>query len=282
MLIARRVRAVKRFGFGAGRGKNVDDPPPDTAQRVGQEGVAARIRQAFDFARHGIRHVERRGRKRPVRGKDINVDAAAQIQHVQGQRRVQPLPGGKIDSAPCRQLRFEHVGDQLDLVDKARGPLISQIVPRRVQIQNSRHQDDQGQQVEGDDLARKRRAMERQQPAPLTRFLQLPVDRGVGRDPIVAQHNSLGLLRRAADRAEITYIYVGRRRHWTLPGLFLVVAIAYAIEGFDCGKIIVDRTHFLAQTLDVAVDGPVVDIDLIVIGDIHQLIARFHEAGTLG
>jgi hypothetical protein len=31
----------------------------------------------------------------------------------------------------------------------------------------------------------------------------------------------------------------------------------------------------------VAVDGAVVDIDLIVIGHVHQLIAAFHEAGPL-
>jgi hypothetical protein len=46
-------------------------------------------------------------------------------------------------------------------------------------------------------------------------------------------------------------------------------------------KLRIHRAHLLAQPLDVAVDGAVIDIDLIVIGHVHQLIAAFHEAGTL-
>ena len=63
---------------------------------------------------------------------------------------------------------------------------------------------------------------------------------------------------------------------------FFVVAIANAIQRFNCREIIVHGPHFLAQALDVAVDGAVIDIDLLVIGHIHQLIAAFHEHGTLG
>ena len=33
--------------------------------------------------------------------------------------------------------------------------------------------------------------------------------------------------------------------------------------------------------LDVAVDGAVVDIDVVLIGDVHQLVARFDHAGPL-
>ena len=40
--------------------------------------------------------------------------------------------------------------------------------------------------------------------------------------------------------------------------------------------------ELLAHPLDVAVDGAVVDIDLIVVGRIHQVVAALHEAGPLG
>ena len=36
--------------------------------------------------------------------------------------------------------------------------------------------------------------------------------------------------------------------------------------------------ELLAQPLDVAVDGAVVDIDLVVVGRIHQGVAAFHHA----
>src|SRR5690606_19362783 len=62
----------------------------------------------------------------------------------------------------------------------------------------------------------------------------------------------------------------------------LVVPVADAVEGFDGVELGVDVAEFLAEPLDVAVDCSVVDIDLIVISCVHQLIAAFHIAGTLG
>src|SRR3954464_2378417 len=50
-------------------------------------------------------------------------------------------------------------------------------------------------------------------------------------------------------------------------------AISDAIEGFDHLELVVDLLELLSQPLDVAVDRPVVDIHLIVIGRIHQGIA---------
>src|SRR5258708_10154666 len=47
-------------------------------------------------------------------------------------------------------------------------------------------------------------------------------------------------------------------------------AVANAVKGFDHLEIVVDDLEFLAQPLDVAVDGAIVDIDLIVIGRVHQ------------
>src|SRR5690242_9663451 len=45
----------------------------------------------------------------------------------------------------------------------------------------------------------------------------------------------------------------------------LLEAISNAIERFDHLEVVVDLLELLAQALDMAVDGPVVDIDLVVI-----------------
>src|SRR5690606_21487897 len=60
------------------------------------------------------------------------------------------------------------------------------------------------------------------------------------------------------------------------------VAIADAIKRFDCVEGVIDFLEFLAQALDVAVDGAVIYIDLVVIGGIHQRIPALHIAGALG
>src|SRR5690606_6664058 len=60
-----------------------------------------------------------------------------------------------------------------------------------------------------------------------------------------------------------------------------VVPVADAIEGLDRVELAVDVAELFAEPLDVAVDCSVVDIDLIVIGSVHQLIAAFDVAGTL-
>src|SRR6478672_9180666 len=56
-------------------------------------------------------------------------------------------------------------------------------------------------------------------------------------------------------------------------------AVTDAIERLDHVEIVVGRLELLAQPLDVAVDGPVIDIDLIVIGGVHQSVAALHHAG---
>src|SRR3954452_24097698 len=43
--------------------------------------------------------------------------------------------------------------------------------------------------------------------------------------------------------------------------------------------LVVADLELLAQPLDVAVDGAVVDIDLVVIGGVHQRVAALHHAG---
>src|SRR6201996_2213008 len=65
-------------------------------------------------------------------------------------------------------------------------------------------------------------------------------------------------------------------------GSGLAVAITNAVEGFDGVEFRINLAELAAHTLDVAVDGAVVDIDLVVVGGVHQIIAALHEAGPLG
>src|SRR3546814_8915241 len=64
--------------------------------------------------------------------------------------------------------------------------------------------------------------------------------------------------------------------------LFLRETVADAIEGFYRLETGVHHPKLLAQPLDVAVDRPIVNIHVILIGSIHQLVAELHEAGPLG
>src|SRR5579875_559502 len=56
-------------------------------------------------------------------------------------------------------------------------------------------------------------------------------------------------------------------------GSAVAVAVPDAVERLDLGKIGIDRLELFAQSLDVAVDRAVVDIDVLAIGRIHQLVA---------
>src|SRR3954462_3684871 len=62
----------------------------------------------------------------------------------------------------------------------------------------------------------------------------------------------------------------------------LLEAIAHAVQRFDHVEVVVDHLEFLAQPLDVAVDGAVVDVDLVIIGGVHQCIPALYNAGTVG
>src|SRR5579862_2044962 len=62
----------------------------------------------------------------------------------------------------------------------------------------------------------------------------------------------------------------------------LAVAVTDTIEGFDGVELRVNLPELLAHAFDVAVDRPVVDINLIVVGRVHQVVAALHEAGALG
>src|SRR4051794_32073578 len=63
---------------------------------------------------------------------------------------------------------------------------------------------------------------------------------------------------------------------------FLAKAISDPIERLDRAEAAVDGAELAAHPLDMAVDGAIVDIDVVLIGDVHQLVARFHHPGPLG
>src|SRR6185437_2527491 len=62
-------------------------------------------------------------------------------------------------------------------------------------------------------------------------------------------------------------------------GSAVAVAISDAIKRFDLREACVYGLEFLAQALDVAVDGAIVDIDVLAIGAVHELVPALHMAG---
>src|ERR1700753_2345688 len=75
----------------------------------------------------------------------------------------------------------------------------------------------------------------------------------------------------------------GRRRQSTMcalgaPDSGFLEAVPNPVKSFDHLEIVIGHFEFFAQPLDVAVDRAVVDVDLIVVGGIHQGIAAFHIA----
>src|SRR4029077_15937074 len=65
-------------------------------------------------------------------------------------------------------------------------------------------------------------------------------------------------------------------------GSAIAVSITDAIEGFDLREIRVDGLELLAQPFDVAVDRPVVDIDVLAVSRIHQLVAVLDVPRAVG
>src|SRR5579872_4645866 len=59
------------------------------------------------------------------------------------------------------------------------------------------------------------------------------------------------------------------------------IAISDTIKGFDCVEALVGGLEFFPEPLDVAVDRSVIDIDLIVIGGVHEAVAAFDETRPL-
>src|SRR5687768_12393356 len=74
---------------------------------------------------------------------------------------------------------------------------------------------------------------------------------------------------------------IGHKPRLRGGGSALLEPVADPVEGFDGVETVVDRLELLAQSLDVAVDRAVIDIDLVVIGRIHQGIAALHDPRAL-
>ena len=62
----------------------------------------------------------------------------------------------------------------------------------------------------------------------------------------------------------------------------VAVSIADAIKGFDLREIRVDGLELTAQPLDVAVDRPVVDVNVLPISRVHQLVAVLYMPWAMG
>src|SRR4051794_2735057 len=60
-----------------------------------------------------------------------------------------------------------------------------------------------------------------------------------------------------------------------------VETVSDAIKGLDCIEFGIAFAKLAPDPLDVAVDRPVVDIDVFVIGDVEQLVARLDHAWAL-
>src|SRR4029077_19292663 len=74
---------------------------------------------------------------------------------------------------------------------------------------------------------------------------------------------------------------VNRKRRERAARSYFLEAIADTIERLDHIELDVACPELYAQPLDVAVDGSVVDIHLIVVGCIHQGVAVFTTPGLL-
>src|SRR5690348_4106701 len=60
----------------------------------------------------------------------------------------------------------------------------------------------------------------------------------------------------------------------------VAVTVSDAIERLDLCELGIDDLELLAQPLDVAVDGTVVDVDVLAVGGVHQLVTALHVART--
>src|SRR3954463_2097127 len=63
---------------------------------------------------------------------------------------------------------------------------------------------------------------------------------------------------------------------------FLSKAVSDPVKRLDPPEAGIDCPELAPQTFDVTVDRAVVDIDVLLIGDVHQLVPRLHDAGALG
>ena len=72
----------------------------------------------------------------------------------------------------------------------------------------------------------------------------------------------------------------GDRRKDEMP-LFLK-PVTHPIKRFDHVEGVVDPSEFLAQALNVAVDCTIIEINLVIVGGIHQSVAALDYTGARG
>ena len=170
--------------------------------------MTARAR-AQDALNHGVQEIgDDRRTLGPVFGQDHarnqtfgrgdQITVCREQNHLQTLRQIQTAHRlacvvgliGRQGGRACRgQAGLKHIGDQFSLTDERRGALPQHAVPPRIKVQNPSQQDKKPDQIEGDDFAGQRRAVQRN-PAP---FLALIKQRAVGlcgNDPIVAQYHN--------------------------------------------------------------------------------------------
>src|SRR4051794_10964082 len=71
------------------------------------------------------------------------------------------------------------------------------------------------------------------------------------------------------------------QRILSLGSSLLSKAVSYAVERLDCLEIGIGLPELAPKPLDVAVDRSVVDIDVVLVGDVHQLVARLDHPRPL-
>src|SRR5579859_1769010 len=72
-----------------------------------------------------------------------------------------------------------------------------------------------------------------------------------------------------------------RRSARVRPRSGFAVSVSDAIERLDCVELWINVAELLAHAFDVAVDGAIIDIDLIVVSRVHQVVATLHKSGPL-
>ena len=65
------------------------------------------------------------------------------------------------------------------------------------------------------------------------------------------------------------------------PNLPCAVTVADAVECFDLLEVVVGGFELPSQPFDVAVDGSVIDIDMLAISRVDQLVAVLDVAGPM-
>jgi hypothetical protein len=121
------------------------------------------------------------------RGIDEDVDPICDphpAEHIDG---IDAVTCQKIGRSAARKAGLEDVGDQLRLDGERAFTLMHKAVAEWVEVHDPRHEDHDRQQVEHDDLARKRRTIERKHAPPLPCRAKFGLDRSGGTVPVFAE-----------------------------------------------------------------------------------------------